>query len=1198
MSPRGLAPPRGTGKEGHAVRLMTSTTPAGPAPSPLRIGVLGPMQITRLTGALEEPVPAGSPQQQAVLAMLALRAGKPVTVNEIVDGVLGDDPPKSATSMVSTYVARLRLLLDPNGQPQTRSTGGRTAGGVLASVPGGYMLRVPGEAVDALRFDDLVAEAREHAAAEAGDDLVRARARLAAALDLWRGEPLTALPGPYAAKQRHALAERRAAALETALQLDLDLGLHHQAVMPLTEAAALYPYRERLHAALMLALHRCGRTAEALEAYARIRGELVGELGVEPGPHLRDMHARILAADPDLLPPRPAPAPVAPVSPAPAAVPRIAVAQLPASPADFTGRDDHLAQLTAALSPRAQDEDLDGCPGTMPVAVITGLGGVGKTTLAVRAAHLLVPHYRGGQLYIDLRGVRDHTADPGDPAGSAGPLLPGDVLGTFLRTLGTEAVPDTETERAALYRTVLHQRTREAGGMLIVLDNAADAAQVQPLLPGDPRCAVLITGRTYMTGLPASTAIRLTGLTPGDSVTLVQRIIGRDRVATEPGAAADLVDACAYLPLALRIVASRLAARRTWTLAHLAQRLAAAGHRRLPELRAGNLAVEAAFEVGYTQLTPEPATVFRLLAVPDAADLTVAAAAAVLDMDEAEAERALEQLVDVALLESPSAGRYRFHDLVREFARDKAARTLPAADRHGALLRLIDFAVATARNATLTAFPSSQLWASLIFTRHPGRRIPDTPAACGWVTRELTHLLATAEQGIRSGDDYTVIMGGTLLAYLADFIGKTIGWRRLEGPARTFVECAEAGTFTHAEAVAHFILGRVYLEGSRFDQARPHLERARLLVTDHEAGPVPAGAPADAGERVTTLGRRLLLAHILERLAEIDFYRGDHAGAVRLIDRAMALSAELGDWRGLNWQRSVLAQVAVRDGRPDQAIELCAQVLADCRAQGDTEGEMEITYALAAALRATGRYVESAACYTEIIRLARREGLGRSESVPLYWLAETLTDAGDLDAAVDAATEAHTIAGSCDDTLALARSHAALGRALYERGDPRQAEHHLRTACRLYTELGMGPEADQMTGMLRRIAAGDPAMTVVSAYGSPAPIARDGGHADRGEHDLDGQLAPVDALGVGDAEAARDGRADEGGHDPDDHGEPDRYRLAARHDETAQRADHEADDQGGDDSGDVHRTSFLSEDASDQLPRTAPNMHEPGAGSP
>src|SRR6185437_2748391 len=486
---------------------------------------------------------------------------------------------------------------------------------------------------------------------------------------------------------------------------ELALGGHDQAVAEVRRLLADHPLREGLWLLLMRALDGAGRHAEALEAYGQARDAISGQLGVDPGAELRQLHADLLAKDtapagvitvsipggatPPLLgglpaPPDP-PGPTRRGRPAPALRP----AQLPADIADFTGRDEQVKRLSDLLSGTGATGD----PGAVRIAVVAGSGGLGKTSLAV---HRVRRRFPDGQLYVDLLGA------------TAAPLLPGDVLARFLRDLGVDGrdVPVDEDERAARYRTTLARRR-----MLVVLDNARDAAQVRPLLPGSALSAVLVTTRSRMPDLASTKLVDLNVLDDDEALKLFVKVVGEERAAAEPEATAELLDACAGLPLAIRICAARLVTRSGWTIRAMAGRLTDE-HRRLDEMRAGDLAVRASFEVSFTSLPPstdkqgiDPALAFRLLGLWQGPSISAVAAAALFGVPEYSAEDALEVLVDTHLLESVTTDRYRFHDLLRVYAAERAEADLPAAERDAAVTRLLTWYMRTADAAASVISP-------------------------------------------------------------------------------------------------------------------------------------------------------------------------------------------------------------------------------------------------------------------------------------------------------------------------------------------------------------------------------------------------------------------------------------------------------------------------------------------------------------
>ncbi|GAA3162721.1 hypothetical protein GCM10017688_06380 [Streptomyces ramulosus] len=623
--------------------------------------MLGAVRVYR--GGRE--LPAGPPQRQAVLAALALRPGRTVSLARLVDAVWGQDLPNGPTSTIRTYAWQLRkdLEADPS------------APGVLLSSGDGYRLAVSPARVDALLAESLAGQAARARTAGRPEE---ARGLLADALALWRGQPLSGVPGPFAHGRRARLEELRLALLEERLELDVALGDASSALPGLAELTATHPLRERPHALLMRALCAAGRRAEALALFAAYRARLDEELGVAPTAQLADLHLAVLRDE--VPPPRPRPVPPAPPpgpepvdrDPAvrhtpnvpgarrlrrapgrrtglPRARPRLRPpAQLPAPPVDFTGRAEAASRLCAQLTADAR---------LAPALVlINGMAGTGKSALALQVAHRVRAAYPDGQLYADLAGQAETPADPAA------------VSAAFLTALGVApgAVPPGPDDRSRLLRSELDGRR-----MLIVLDDVRDAAQLRPLLPGSASCAVVVTSRAGLGGLALTGRCALDVFRPEESLALLGAVAGLARVSAEPEAALAVAEACGHLPLAVRIAAGRIAARPHRTIGDLAGRLRDPG-RRLRELRLDGLELETAFQAGYRRLTAGQARALHAVAAVAAPEVSLAAAATALGTGRDAAEELLESLVDAALLQSPKEGRYRLHGLVRCFALHRA----------------------------------------------------------------------------------------------------------------------------------------------------------------------------------------------------------------------------------------------------------------------------------------------------------------------------------------------------------------------------------------------------------------------------------------------------------------------------------------------------------------------------------------------
>ncbi|MEU3103132.1 AfsR/SARP family transcriptional regulator [Streptomyces griseoflavus] len=935
-------------------------------PRGLRFGVLGPVRAWRD----DEPVATGSPQQRALLAALLLREGRTATAAELIDALWGGEPPSQALAAVRTYASRLRKVLDP---------------GVLVSESGGYAVRGLGEgALDLAAAQELATEAEK---ARSGGDLSRAREVLNRALSLWDGETLAGVPGPYAEAQRARLEEWRLQLVEAGLDMDLEQGCHAEAVSELTALTAAHPLRERLRELLMLALYRSGRQAEALAVYADTRRLLADELGVDPRPGLRDLQQRILRADPALAEPS---APVAEAAAAP-----VRPAQLPATVPDFTGRASFVRELSEALASASGPEAR-----VMAVSALAGIGGVGKTTLAVHVAHAARSAFPDGQLYVDLQGAGARSAEPET------------VLGSFLRALGTPdaAVPDTLEERAALYRSVLDGRK-----VLILLDNARDAAQIRPLLPGTAGCAALVTSRVRMVDLAGAHLVDLDVMSPEEALALFSRIVGEERVASEREAALDVVAACGFLPLAIRIAASRLAARRTWTVSVLAAKLADE-RRRLDELQAGDLAVKATFELGYGQLEPAQARAFRLLGLADGPDISLAAAAAVLDLPADDTEDLLESLVDTSLLESAAPGRYRFHDLVRLYARACADRDeQPPSEREAALSRVLDFYLTTAAQVFAIERPGDRLIDHLEPTRYDGLRFSERQDALDWLYSEANSLLSSARQAVQ-GDS---IRRGVDLLWAAKDLGESgANSKQYELAAVAAKEAARSAGDRRAEGRARTALVNVHLVAGRYDEAEEEASRAvelaravgdfiALYWAGNDRGIIALiqGRNGDAEEHLLTAidgsredGNAPLEASALCNLSRVRLAMGNTAHAIELALEGIRIYDRLGLTLRLANARYALGLAYTSAGRAAEALTELTEALRIFRANRQRLWEGTAHFRIAQAYFAA-RSPAKAAQHAEQALAVGCIGGDRTRANVLTTLGESLDALGQVDRA-------------------------------------------------------------------------------------------------------------------------------------------------------------------------------------------------------
>ncbi|WP_433214205.1 AfsR/SARP family transcriptional regulator [Microtetraspora malaysiensis] len=721
----------------------------------MRFGLLGPLLVHNGTTALS----VSTPKCRLLLGTMLLRPNRRVPVDTLYAALWGEHPPPTASASLHNHIGRLRRMLGPG------------AGTRLSSMPPGYVFRIEDGELDTDVFTDHVHRART---ARLRRDWESVRVESTAALSLWRGEPLADLP---TLAERHTrirvFKEAHLQALEWRFDADLNMGRHHGLATELAHWTAKYPLREAFHRQLMLALHRTDRRAEALDVYQRLRRTLIDELGIEPGSMVQDAHQKILRSDAPAqsrwrmpattssAPPTTSHRSVAPADPLPAAGPADPASSHPAAPAtastadspakspatatwptpaqlpadipDFTGRKAQVKHVCELLT-SSQKSD---APSAVAVTAICGTGGVGKTTLAVHTAHRLAPRFPDGQLYVNLRGT------------DARPRSPQEVLASFLRDLGVpdDAIPPDEETQAARYRTLTAGRR-----LLIVLDNARDSAQVRPLLPGTGSCGVLVTSRHRLPGLAAAAHITVDVLDDTEARALFTAVVGPERAAAEPEATTAVLTCCAGLPLAVRIAAARLAARPSWTVASLADRLRDV-RRRLDELCVEDVAVRTSLQVSYASL-PAPsgpgdidaARTFRLLGLLNGPDIGLHAAAALLGQTPERAEQVLELLVNACLLDTHLPGRYRLHDLLRVYAAERVMEEEPDHSRRDAVERMAHWCLVTLAAADKALLPQ---------VRRPKTPAPD-PAhppltfdtfteALQWCNDERATLVGAAE---------------------------------------------------------------------------------------------------------------------------------------------------------------------------------------------------------------------------------------------------------------------------------------------------------------------------------------------------------------------------------------------------------------------------------------------------------------------
>ncbi|MGA5823118.1 AfsR/SARP family transcriptional regulator [Kitasatospora sp. NPDC094028] len=777
----------------------------------MRFSLLGPLVVRQDDRVL----PVGGPKGRALLAALVFRANRAVSFDALQRALWGETPPAAAISSLHNQALRLRRVLHADGVPR------------LQSARNGLLLRVDEGESDVRDFTDLLVAARE---ARARKDWPAAAGHAGAALTLWRGRPLSDLPELHALEAEvEQLTQSHLQVLESRFEAELQLGRHAAITPELARWAAHHPLHEGLQALLVTSLYRGGRQAEALAAFETVRAALAEELGVDPGPALRTVHQQILTSDPGLLAPVAADIQAAPATAAarPAVVPVLVAprgpvpAQLPADAASFTGRQAESDRLCHLLEQAAE--------GNGPLVVtVTGMGGVGKSALAVHAAHLLRDRFPDGQLHLDLRGF-----GTGTPRGTH-EVLAGLLDDLSPAALGTDGqpLPSGTDDRSTLLRSVLADRR-----VLIVLDNARDSAQILPLLPGTGSSAVIVTSRNTLTDLPAAHHLPLAPMDAEEQRALLSALCGHDRVEQDLDAALRVLAACAGLPLALRIAGAQLVARPAWPLAILADRVGNHERGRLSALSAGQLDLRATFGSSYRVLRDsdrhgdrEAARAFRLLGLWPGQVLSPAATAALLDRTPGQSEDLLERLVDAHLLESPAPLRYRLHDLLAEYAAERAERDETAAARECARQRLCLWYALALEDARLALGEGYQLPPRL--DEAPPAPLPvftDQAQAMAWCRQELPNIGEAVRQAARGPrPDLAWRLPVWLLGYM-----RTCWWTgQWEDYLQQGLRVAERGRDRIGRAWVLRTLGACHRMARRYDRAIEVLEEALALFED------------------------------------------------------------------------------------------------------------------------------------------------------------------------------------------------------------------------------------------------------------------------------------------------------------------------------------------------------------------------------
>ncbi|MEV1071552.1 AfsR/SARP family transcriptional regulator [Micromonospora parva] len=906
----------------------------------MRFEALGPLRVRLDAGQIS----LGAAREQRILAALLLDANQVVPMSRLVDVIWDEHPPTSSVKVVRNCVSTLRRQLARAGEIVTDS--------------GGYLLRVPDDEIDLRVFVERARQGRRLAAA---GDLTGAVVHLREALALWRGSAFTGVTGRLVEAAAAQLNDQRRSLQEERLSLELTLGGGAELVDEIADLVAAEPLRERAHGQLMLALYRAGRRTEALRTYHQVRRLLVGELGIEPGPELTELHRAILNADPRLAPVT-APAAISrpePSQPEASTTTKPVPAQLPASPYAFTGRTAELDELSGLLDAGARTR-------TAMVAVLSGIAGVGKTALAVHFARLVADRFPDGHLHVDLRGF--HPTGP--------PLDPGEAVRGFLDAFEVPAqhLPEGLAAQSALLRTLLAGRR-----VLLVLDNARDSEHVRPLLPGGPGCLTLVTSRSRLTGLVMTEGahpITVDPLPLGDAHSMLIRRLGATRLTAEPAAVATIAARSAGLPLALAIVASRLVDHPRFSLRAIAEELDLA-HGGLEGFTDAETDVRSVFSWSYRALSGPAARLFRLLGIHPGPDLGVVAAASLAGVPPARVRPLLAELAHAHMVTEHTPGRYTMHDLLRAYAMERTDIEEDGAERLAATNRMFDHYLAGAHLADLRLHPH----------RDPIRLPPAvagvTVAAIGdrevartWFSQEYPVLLDLLRRAGGDGYDVHAWQLGWALTTFLDRCGR---WHDQAIVQQLALEAARRVGDRDGQARAHRNISIAHLRRGLHGEARDHLWHAVRLYRG--------------------LGDQVGQARTLLNLGTVAEHRGQPRLALRYAELAQRLFRAAGHRAGqanaLNnagWYHSQL-------GDHERALHHCQRALLLQQEAGDRYWQAHTWDSLGCVHHHLGQYPEATECYRQALSLWREAGERYYESTTLTHLGDTHLAVGERSAA-------------------------------------------------------------------------------------------------------------------------------------------------------------------------------------------------------
>lgn len=965
----------------------------------------------RLLGPLEVEV-AGVPvvlqrRARGLLAVLALEAGRPVQPDHLLKLLWGECVKSAERAVLHTTVSRLRAALTLGGvQPRAAP---------LERRAGGYQLTIDRSCVDALRFNDLLERARREAAPRRRADLLRE------ALRLWRGP---AGADADLERVRHLLMpfeERRVRAIEECTEIDLELGQPAAVVPDLMDLVAADPRRETPRRLLMLALHRSGRRIEALEVFRDFAHRLASEFGLDPGAELQQLHQAILRDDAGpAMPSAGRSRRGAADGPSRIRVPR----QLPPTLPAFVGREIILTEFRMLL---ATDR-----LATLPAVIAChGVAGVGKSTVVIRAAHEAAELFPHGQLYVDL-----HGSTPG-----LLPVEPIEVLGRLLRALGMPAtqVPTTVDEATGALRSMLATRR-----VLIVADNAADAAQVRPLMPASSGSALLVTSRRMLAALDGVTHVAVDVMSRDEALALLGRLCGHERIAAEPAHAVALTELCDHLPLALKIVGARLASRPGWSLGALVEQLDDE-RRRLDELVIDDLAVRISLRATYSgvkRASPTAARLFRLMSVVMVPVITPQIAEDLLGAPGVDARAALASLAHSHLIEPSTSDRYRVHDLLRLFAAERALAEDSPDERDGAIHRVLDRYLSTLRTACdlVRAIPRRE------HHTDPENLAPvpltERASATAWLESERVNLTALVAQAADRAGPHA-----PSFARFALSVERELNMFLNMGGYRRDMEVLGALASAAAERVGDMSAAAYSLAGLAFAQLTTgKRDEAQATATRSLAF---ARAASDPSEE----------ANSLCVLAAIQYQQGDAELALTSLDQAWRLRRETGNLFGEGIALHNMAEVLVTLGQLGRAQQHLERCLAIRRSIPDRVGEVLTMASLGRLHLMTGDHAAAEKALGQALDGCRETGYREEEWRVLLSLSVVETRQANVERALARAEDALLVAIRLDNACGQMLSLKASARALHLLGRVPQAIAYSRRAEQILVDYN--PPADK-----------------------------------------------------------------------------------------------------------------------------------------